>query len=162
MNSNISVEASFGALGIPVFALPVPDSQDSWSYTPVESPLKQPDPANCRPFAIGDVSSGNVDLQVGLPPFSAAVDIYLALQSDAVDPNTLYMIDDCNVLQPASTLPPPWKTSVSSTDIDESLYGDVPLSALPAGLYNLYIAVTPAGGTDLSNYYLWATYFLAP
>ena len=46
-----------------------------------------------------------------------------------------------------------WKTSVSFTDIDESLYGDVPLSALPSGLYNLYIAVTPTGETDFSHYY---------
>jgi hypothetical protein len=53
-----------------------------------------------------------------------------------------------------------WKTSVSFTDIDESLYGDVPLSALPSGLYNLYIAITPTGETDFSHYYLWATYFL--
>jgi len=162
MDSDKSVEANFGALGIPVFALPVPDGQYSYPYPPVESPVKQPDPEDCRPFAIGDVSSGNVNLQVGLPPFSGGVDIYLALQSDAVDPNTLYMIDDCNVLQPASTVLPPWKTNVTFTDIDQSLYGDVPLSALPPGLYNLYIAVTPAGGTDFSHYYLWATYFLAP
>jgi hypothetical protein len=162
MNSDIFVEASFGALGIPVFALGVPAGQEAWSYSPVESPMKQPDPADCRPFAIGDVSSGNVNLQIGLPPFSGGVDIYLALQSDAVDPNTLYMIDDCNVVQPASTVLPPWKTSVSFTDIDESLWGDIPLSALPSGLYNLYIAVTPTGETDFSHYYFWATYFVAP
>jgi hypothetical protein len=160
MDGDKSVEANFGALGIPVFALAVPGGQEAWNYPPVENPLLQPDPADCKPFAVGDLMTGNLSLQVGLPPFSAGVDVYLALEFSG----SLYLINDCNQLQLSSTLTelPRWKTNASFTDIDQSLYGDIPLSLLPSGLYNLYIAVTPTGEMDFSHYYFWSTYFLAP
>ncbi|MBI5641364.1 MAG: fibronectin type III domain-containing protein [Nitrospirae bacterium] len=39
--------------------------------------------------------------------------------------------------------------------IAEGLFGDIPVSALPPGPYDFYIAITPAGGWD--GYYLWQT-----
>lgn len=128
----------------------------TWHHPPEERPIKQTNPADCKPFAVGDLSSGNLNLQVGLPAFSSGVDVYLAIGFSDV----LFLIDSSNVLHPASGLAvlPSWKTNVS-TDICESLYGDIPISGLPPGLYNLYLAVTPAGGTDFSSYYFWATSF---
>jgi hypothetical protein len=160
MDSDKSVEANFGALGIPVFALPVPAGQEAWNYPPVENPLLQPDPANCKPFAVGDLMTGNLSLQVGLPPFSAGVDVYLALDFSGA----LYLINGSNELKLSSTLTelPRWKTNASFADINESLYGDIPLALLPSGLYNLYVVVVPTGETDFSHYYFWSTYFLAP
>ncbi|MEA2108225.1 MAG: hypothetical protein U9P07_02235 [Pseudomonadota bacterium] len=158
MDGDKSVEAQFTALGIPVFALPVPAGQEAWSYPPVENPLLQSDPADCKPFAVGDLMTGNLNLQVGLPPFSAGVDIYLALEFSGA----LYLINGSNELKLSSTLTelPRWKTNASFADINESLYGDIPLALLPTGLYNLYIAVTPTGETDFSHYYFWSTYFM--
>ncbi len=161
MDGDKSVEANFGALGIPVFALAVPAGQEAWNYPPVENPLLQPNPAHCKPFAVGDLMTGNLSLQVGLPPFSAGVDVYLAVEFSGA----LYLINDCNQFKlwtSAMTELPRWKTNASFTDIDQSLYGDIPLSELPSGLYNLYIAVTPTGEMDFSHYYFWSTYFLAP
>ncbi len=43
----------------------------------------------------------------------------------------------------AMTELPRWKANASYTDIDESLYGDIPLTLLPSGLHNLYLAVVP-------------------
>ncbi|MCD6402168.1 MAG: DUF1566 domain-containing protein, partial [Anaerolineales bacterium] len=136
--------------------LPLPVSQSAWNYAPVVHPIKQSNPADCKPFAVGDLSSGNLSLQVGLPAFSSGVDVYLAIGfSDA-----LFLVDGSNALQSASGLSvlPKWKTNVS-TAIDESLYGDIPTSLLPAGVYNLYIVVVPTGETDFSHYYFWATSF---
>ncbi len=160
MDSDKSVEANFGALGIPVFALPVPAGQEAWNYPPVENPLLLPDPANCKPFAVGDLMTGNLSLQVGLPPFSAGVDIYLAVECFG----SFYLINGSNefkLFTPAMTELPQWKTNASFVDINEPLYGDIPLALLPSGLYNLYIAVVPTGETDFSHYYFWSTYFLA-
>ncbi|MCD6323451.1 MAG: hypothetical protein J7L77_10575 [Clostridiales bacterium] len=93
---------------------------------------------------------------MGLPEFSSGVDVYLAIGfSDA-----LFLVDSSNALQSASGISvlPKWKTNVS-TAIDESLYGDIPISLLPTGVYNLYILVVPTGETDFIHYYLWSTNF---
>ena len=127
-----------------------------WSYLPTVNPVTQSNPANCQPFAVGDLASGNLNLQVGLPAFSSGVDVYLAIGfADA-----LYLIDGSNGLQPAAGLTtlPKWKANVSAA-VNESLYGDIPTSLLPAGVYNLYVLVMPAGETDFSHYYFWATSF---
>jgi len=79
-----------------------------------------------------------MNLQIGLPAFSEGVDVYLALQADAVEPGKVFVIDNNNNFQPLETGLPPWKTNVSN-DIDESLFGNIPVAALLHGLYNLYI-----------------------
>lgn len=84
------------------------------------------------------------------------MDVYLAIGfADA-----LFLVDGSNALQSASGIAvlPKWKTNIS-TAINESLYGDIPISLLPAEVYNLYIAVVPAGETDFSHYYVWSTHF---
>ena len=127
-----------------------------WNYLSVEHPIKQTNPADCKPFAVGDLSSGNLSLQVGLPAFSSGIDVYLAIGfADA-----LYLINGANGLQPAAGLTalPKWKSN-NTAAINESLYGNISTSLLPAGIYNLYVLVVPAGETDFSHYYFWATNF---
>ncbi|MBW1645963.1 MAG: hypothetical protein JRJ56_06505, partial [Deltaproteobacteria bacterium] len=163
MNSDISVEANFAALGTPVFALPVPAAQEAWNYMPVASPVKQPQLSACKPFAVGDLATGSLSLQVGLPPFAGAVDIYLGIQSDALAGGAFFLVDGSSNLQALTstmTTLPAWKTNLSYTDVDEALWGSIPLSLLPPGVYHLYLAVTPTGETNFAHYYLWATYFL--
>ena len=160
MDGDKSVEAHFGALSAPAFALPVPAGREVRSYPPQANPLLQSEPAHCKPFAVGDLTTGDLDLQVGLPPFAAGVDVYLALEYAG----SWFVIDSCNALKPLSTLTelPRWKTHVGAAAINKSLYGNIPLSLLPSGLYNVYLVVTPTGDTDFSHYYFWSTYFLAP
>jgi hypothetical protein len=50
----------------------------------------------------------------------------------------------------------PWKPATIGP-IDEPLFGNISVSALPLGAYTLYLAVTPAGNT--ASYYLWSTSF---
>jgi len=136
--------------------IPIPVSQNAYNYPSAVNPVMQSNPANCQPFAIGDLSTGNLSLQVGLPAFSSGVDIYLAIGfADA-----LFLIDGSNILHPASelTVLPKWKTN-NTAAITESLYGNITTSLLPAGVYNLYSVVVPAGETDFSHYYFWATSF---
>ena len=147
--------------GLALQCAPVPAGQYAWNYEPVEHPVKQCGPANLKPFAIGNLSSGNLNLQIGLPVFSEGVDVYLAFQADAIEPGKVFVIDNNNNVQPLETGLLPWKTDVS-TNTDESFFGNIPVAALPHGLYNLYIMVTPTGETDFSHYYFWSTSFLIP
>jgi len=147
--------------GLALQCAPVPAGQYAWNYEPVEHPVKQCGPANLKPFAIGNLSSGNLNLQIGLPTFSEGVDVYLALQADAIEPGQVFVIDNNNNIKRLETGLLPWKTNVSN-DIDESLFDNIPIAALPSALYKLYIAVMPTGETDFSHYYFWSASFLVP
>jgi len=78
-----------------LISMPLPAGQSAWNYPSVVQPIKQANPSNCQPFAIGDLSTGNLNLQVGLPAFSSRVDVYLAIGFD----DALFLIDDANGLQ---------------------------------------------------------------
>ncbi len=135
---------------------PPPSNQSAWNYPSVANPVRQSNPADCKPFATGDLSSGNLSLQIGLPEFSSGVDVYLAIGfADA-----LFLVDSSNALQSAVGLTtlPKWKSN-NTAAINESLYGNIPTSLLPAGTYNLYVLVVPAGETNFSHYYFWSTSF---
>jgi len=155
--NDYDIGAYEGGCSLPVTAgVLLPTNQSAWNYPLVVNPVIESNPANCQPFAVGDLSTGNLSLQIGLPEFSSGVDVYLAIGfADA-----LYLVDGASELQPAAGLTtlPKWKTN-NSAAIDESLYGDIPISLLPAGMYNLYTLVVPTGETNFSHYYLWATSF---
>jgi len=139
--------------------LPIPSAPSIWAYSAVENPVASlTGAAACNPFAVGNVSSGILDLQVSLPEFSSGVDVYLAMQSNVLAGGALLLFDQNKNIQPVSAVLPPWKINTSAA-INESLYGDIPTFFLPAGVYNLYTLVVPTGETNFSHYYLWATSF---
>jgi hypothetical protein len=160
MDSDKSVTADFGALGIPVFALPLPSGSNIYPYFPVEAPVKNPEAGLCKPFAVGDVLGGILSLQVGLPPFSGAVDVYLGIYAPVINPDVFIVKPDLG-FQLLSFGLVPWISS-GWGDIDESLYGDIPVSTWPPGAYELYLLVTAAGDLNLDDYYFWMTYFVVP
>ena len=160
MDSNKSVTADFGALGIPVFALPLPSGPNLYTYLPVEVPVKNPEASLCKPFAVGDVAGGTLNLQVGLPPFSGAVDVYLGIYAPVISPDVFIIKPDLS-LQLLSSGLVPWISS-GWEDIDGSLYGNIQVSPFPSGIYELYLVVTAAGDPDPEDYYFWSTYFVVP
>ncbi len=132
----------------------VPAKQSVWNYKSVEHPVILTKPEDCQPFAVGDLSTGNLNLQVELPAFSSGVDVYLAIGfADA-----LFLIDGSNMLHPASesSVLPKWKANVSKA-VAELLYGDIPTASLPGGVYNFFVLVVPAEETNFNHYYLWYT-----
>jgi len=151
-------EATWYANGECMSAVGTPSNQSACNYPEVVQPIIQTTPATCKPFAIGDLSTGNLNLQVGLPAFSSGVDIYLAIQSAAMADGALLLIDQNKNILPFTTYFPKWKIN-NTAAINESLYGNIPISLLPAGMYNLYTLVVPTGETNFSHYYLWTTYF---
>ena len=153
--TNSLVKASFGAVGDVAFALPEPGSKELFSYHPVTEPMLDPDPSRCRPLAVGEYEDG-LSLKIHLPAITPGpVDIYVGI-SAFYSIDTYFVCPDLS-LQPDTHGAVPWKTDIHSTEVDEALYGTIPMSGFPLGAYNLFLWVKPHGKED--PYYLWHTYF---
>ncbi|HDL15010.1 MAG TPA: DUF1566 domain-containing protein [Euryarchaeota archaeon] len=140
--------------------MPLPTNQRSWTYPSTAFSIMSTDPAEAKPIGVGSVAEGGdtLSIQIGLNQISGPVDIYLAIYAPEVDPDNIYLITS-DTIQPLSEGLVPWKANTTGP-IDDTLFGNIPISGLPLGTYNLYLAVTPAGTMD--SYYLWATYFVIP
>jgi len=141
--------------------LSLPAGQNTFNYSPVVFPEINSTPALCKPFSAGNPSSGNINLRVGLPEFTGAVDVYLAIYAPHII-DQVFLIWSDKSIHPVSEGIIPWRQALSS-GIEESLYGDIPTNGLPSGRYTLGLLVSPAGDFstdgDFDNYYLWITYF---
>lgn len=158
--TEIFILTSFIISGI-AFAetLPIPTSQQSFIYNPIISPIRDADASQARPVGVGSVAVGGdtVSLEIS-GQFSGPVDAYFAIFAPIIDSNNIYLLKSDNTFQPLSMGLAPWKTNV--IDLNETLFGDIPVSGLPSSTYNLYLAVTPPDRLD--NYYLWITSFIIP
>ncbi|MBW1720414.1 MAG: hypothetical protein JRJ43_12825, partial [Deltaproteobacteria bacterium] len=161
-------------------SVPLPTAQEGpWEYGAVEHPEASPDPELSRPFAVGNLAGhpeaspdpelsrpfavgnlagGFLDLQAGFPAFSGPVDIYLGIYAPAISPD-LYLLTPDNELQSVTQGLARWRTNTGEP-VEESLFGEIPTSELPAGTYTLYCLVTLPGNLD--NFYLWSTSFVLP
>jgi Divergent InlB B-repeat domain/Peptidase_C39 like family len=138
-------------------SIPPPTSQQYFSYPPVAYPVLNIDPSQAKPIGVGSAATGGnaLSLQVSFGQFASPVDIYLAIYAPSVNPNYFLISSDLS-LQPLSTLAK-WKSNITGP-VNESLYGDIPLSDFQTGTYYLLALVTPAGSVD--SYYLWSTNFV--
>ncbi|HTR45083.1 MAG TPA: matrixin family metalloprotease [Thermodesulfovibrionales bacterium] len=146
----------------PGFALPVPATANSYSYPQSPDPVFDADPSQNRPFTVGDVVHGTLSLHASSLPFDGLVDIYLAIYAPFIDSN-IWLIRPDNSLQRISDGLVPWRARTGG-QVDEMLFGDIPLSSMPKGAYFLYALVTPADSpvTALTPYYFWSTSFTIP
>ncbi|MBI5641495.1 MAG: SUMF1/EgtB/PvdO family nonheme iron enzyme [Nitrospirae bacterium] len=141
-------------------AMPVPDSANYYENAPVDSPVKSAIAAEAKPVGVGTVAEGGdtLSILVGLEQFGGPVDVYFAIFAPALDPNNIYLLRSDNGIQTISQGLAPWRAGTTGP-IEEAIFGDIPVSGLPPGTYQLYLAVTPAGSLD--HYYGWVTSFIA-
>ncbi|MEK6672746.1 MAG: plastocyanin/azurin family copper-binding protein [Nitrospirota bacterium] len=149
-----------GTITVNPSTLPLPSSQQSFSYAPISSAVLNPDPSQAKPIGVGDIATGgvNLELAVSTTTFSGPADVYFAIAAPAID-SDIYLLDKNYVLQKLSAAGlVPWKEDV--TVVNEQLFGkiNVTTSGLPKTTYYLYLAVTPAN--SFGTYYLWTTYFI--
>jgi hypothetical protein len=141
--------------------MPLPSGQQTFSFGAVSAPILDDESSRAEPIGVGSLATGGdtVSIQVGLNRFSGSVDVYFALFAPTIS-SELFMLTSEGALRPFSeTGLVPWKQNTNDS-LHESLFGDLPLAALPQGPYYLYLFVTPAG--DLGAFYLWMTSFLNP
>ncbi len=158
-----------------VAGMPVPPGQQDIYYDKIASPVLTDDPLEAKPVGFGSAAQGGNTLSVrfSLPAFDGPVDIYVAftlstapayiniLSSDGQTFKT-FLIDDVVQQFAMGTLPSgveKWKSNQIGP-LDDTSFGDIPLSDIESGIYYVYFLVTPAGRVD--RYYLWETYFLNP
>jgi len=160
--------------GIPTDTLLLPIGQNSYFYPPVADPVKSINPAMAKPAGVGSVAFGGYffNLHIALEQFSGPADIYGVYYLSS-NPQIIFNLKPDLTFQAfftqeivqalATGQPPagavPWKHNVTGP-IDEFPLGNIPLSSIPSGTYNLYLLVTPVG--TLNTYYLWNTYFVVP
>jgi len=138
--------------------IPVPVGQNFYQYLPPVEPVIDLSPSDAHPFAVGDLITGILNLQVGLEGFSEPVDIYLGFAFDTL-PNEIFFVNSSNGLDASSvTGLVPWKTNHTSRIDRVSLYGDLPTASLQGG-YSLYTIVVPTGVLTFEDYYFWYTHF---
>jgi len=137
--------------------MPVPTKQQFWETQSMALPVANCNPSLAVPIGVGSIATGgnNISIKVGLGQFSDLVDTYLAIGAPAIDPDNLYIVTSGSI-HPLSQGLEPWKKNTTGI-IDEIVIGNISTSDLPAGTYDFYLAVAPAG--SLSNYYLWKSSF---
>ncbi len=136
-------------------AMNIPSGKNVYTYSPVEDPGLNTHPESAKPFAVGNVLGGTLNLKVGLNKFAHPVDIYLAISYSGL-PGDIFLINSSNGLQKNTIVS--WKTNQTDA-LNESLFGNVNTSDLPEGIYTLYLLVVPTGATNMDNSYLWVTSF---
>ncbi|MGE5300514.1 MAG: DUF3443 domain-containing protein [Acidobacteriota bacterium] len=143
-------------------SIPVPTGQQNFSaYGPIASPVISAEPLQAMPIGLGSVASGGdtMSIQVGIATFSGPVDIYFGFLAPSMDPQNIYLLTSNDTLMPLSVSDPlrvkpvPWIINASGGA--NELFGNIPVSSLPAGRYTFFLLVTPAG--SLGSYYLWTT-----
>jgi len=146
----------------PGFALPVPAAANGYSYPQTPDPVFDADPSQNRPFTVGDVGHGRLSLHASFLPFDGLVDIYLAISAPFID-STIWLVRPDKSLQRISDGLVPWRARTQG-QVDEMLFGDIPLNSLPKGTYLLYSLVTPTDSSvsALMPYYFWSTSFTIP
>jgi len=147
--------------------MPLPVESLSFTYGAVPPPVLGVTPSKARPIALGPLATGGnvLQVQLGLGQLSDPADIYFefAYRGLVILPGTAYpdiylLGPDDSTFTAAKDGLVAWRTNVTSAT--GSLLGDIPISALSLGLYDLYLFVTPAG--TLNAGYLWKTDFFIP
>ncbi len=136
-------------------AMPLPNGADIFPVSPAAAPVINIDPAQANPFGFGSVASGGapLSLSAGISGVLYPVDLYVGLQSDLLGPE-LWLFTGYNSLHPYSSVGlVPWQANTTG-GLNSAILGDIPVSLLPAGTYNFYLFMTPAGRLDA--YRLWA------
>lgn len=149
-----------GTITVNASTLPLPGSQQSFSYAPISSAVLSTDPSQAKPVGVGDIASNGVDLELAVrtATLSGPADIYLAIAAPALD-SDIYLIDKNYFLKKFSEVGlVPWKEDV--TVVNEQLFGEINVTTagLPKTTYYLYLVITPAN--SVGTYYLWITYFM--
>ena len=150
MQGTITVNAAAPMMQLPGTQLIVPP------YGPIVSPILNSDPALAMPVAVGSIAQGgSLTLQVQTFQFTGPVDAYLALSAPALDPVNIYLLTPTGLQTIAAAGLVPWMTNVPG--VNATPFGSIPISLLPPGTYNLFLAITPAG--TVATFDFWETSF---
>jgi hypothetical protein len=139
----------------------LPALQRTTSTPPSVHPLGDPRFASARPIGVGPVASGGntVELHLSLYDYARPVDLYLLLYFPALSAD-IYLLAQDGSLRSLKDGLHAWKTSV--TGVDEFLFGKLPKTLFPGGVYYVALLAAPAGSTNFAAYDAWVSWFAIP
>ena len=133
--------------------IPVPTSEQIFSFDAVVSPALNTDPALAEPIGVGPVALGGntLDVKVNIGPFAGPVDVSLVIYAPAIVSDDLYFIGPDNKLKKLSdAITAEEQTLISTEQSQSSDNGDD--SKEPAQAHQ---AITPM--KKFSELILWKT-----
>jgi len=142
--------------------IPVPNSQETFSYNRGTFPVEKNNLAKAKPLGIAGLGDGGenvVSLQASIGPFNGPVDAYISIISPAeagsLESSDVYSLRPDATFGLMAAVNEPWRQNV--TDINEHIM-DIPAGDLLPGHYILILTITPTGVQD--RYYKWVTSFV--
>lgn len=165
-------------------AMELPDGRHVYTYGPIAAPVVSTDPAQARPMGIGPIATGGdvLDLKIQVGPFPSPVDVSLGIYAASFDAKDIYFLDMTRQLISATAATAEgdkeagasdherrkkikkltlWKSGV--TEVNESVFGQLPAGDLEPGLYVVHLGVSPVTEDDENHdSYRWITYFIVP
>ncbi len=118
------------------------------SYVALAYP-STPDPVVARPFGVGDLAEGAMELTLALPEFSGPVDVYGGMLVPFLDPRNVYQFPSL-----AKAGPVKWVSGATGPVRLTLFGGSFPTTLLTGaglrGVYRFYVVVTPAGKPGLA------------
>jgi hypothetical protein len=142
--------------------IPLPTKQNLFVYTACTAPSKSKVPSISRPIGVGYIAEGGnfVSLEVGTYRFEEPMDLYFLVVS--LTPGTpigIFTVHPDSSLQPISAGLVPW-ISDTKGPVNKVLFGDIPKSIFPKGIYILVMLAVPVNNPV--NNYMWVTNFIIP
>ena len=137
-------------------SMSLPTGVDIFQVSPSAAPVISINPSQANPFGFGSAASGGatLSLNAGISGLAGPADLYVVLQSDLAGPEFWFFAGD-NSLHPFSSSGlVKWRANTTG-GFTTTLLGDIPVSMLPAGTYNFYFLMTPAG--SLNSYRGWVS-----
>ncbi len=131
-------------------------------YDGITEPVPDDNAEISRPIAFGSVaeSGDSLSLQIQTGAFDRPVDLYLGVKVSELDPTAILLITSNLQIQSLSSGLAPWKAGVLVGR--RTLFGAIPISALPQSRYTVYLLAVPAGTASTAlfeNCYLWSSDF---
>ncbi len=142
--------------------IPLPAGQETFIYPGSVLPVRSSNPAQAQPIGIGTVAAGGdtLDIRIGTMGFSGTADVYFAVYSPLVLGGDILLYTGTAFVALSQAGLAPWMASTTGP-VDQDLFGAIPISLLPSGVYTLFFAVAPAG-SPLAAFYLWSAAFTVP
>ena len=155
--------------------IPAPVGRTSLFFSPVATPALGSSNSTSMPIGIGALASGGntLTIAIDLGPYAVPVDVYAAFIVSTNPLNVVNIRPDLTfenitfseVAQALSTgvVPAgvvPWMSNMS-TEINTTLFSNVPVSNIAPGQYTAYLLVTPHGG-NFATFDLYTTIFTIP
>ncbi len=107
--------------------MPLPTSEEVFTYAPVSQPVVSNDPAQAMPIGVGPAATGGdtIDINVKIGPFAGPVNVSFMIYAPALESDELYFMSSQGRLRKLSKAVEEYEQrNLSAQDSDSDDHGD--------------------------------------